>query len=302
MLKAMPNIGKYLLNKRSHAILAALLLSLASIIFIPFYVCVAIIIALVTLHKGSTEGLITLVWVLLPVVAVSFVQPIQLAAVVIMFNYVVVWVLASVLRKFRAWSLMLEVAVACGLLAVVIINVYFPHLHQMMAVSVATFINERQKLEGIKVSPEDLKLWIQALSTLMIGFSVMQLLVFNVVCLIVSRAWQASMFNPGGFLKEFKQIRIGKLLSFILLATIVLALFDTQFALQIFPILMLPYFFAALSLAHFLASKNPNKQAMLLILYISCLIFYTVMFLGLTFIGIIDSWYDFRKKIANHPA
>lgn len=297
MIYRMSNIGKFLLNKRSHAIVAGLLFSLATIFFFPLYICVAIIIALVTLHHSPKDGFVVLLWALTPIIAITFTIQFHMASFIILFNYVLVWLMAAVLSRYRAWGITLEIAAGCGLLAVFVISTSFPHMYQMMAMSVSTFIKARNKVSNLNLSSEEMIGWIQVVTLLAIGFAVLQMLLFNTICLIVSRAWQARMFNPGGFMTEFVKMRVSKFASLVIIIAFIAALFKYQFALQALPILMLPYVFNALSLVHFYVQKNPNKPAILGLLYLSCLVFYTVMLLVLTIVGIVDSWYDFRSKI-----
>jgi hypothetical protein len=66
--------------------------------------------------------------------------------------------------------------------------------------------------------------WLQVVETLVPGLFVASLLMSLLAALLLARWWQSLLYNPGGFRKEFHQLRLGKWLAIIMIVLFVATL------------------------------------------------------------------------------
>lgn len=288
-------LGKYLLRSRSHVTLTVLLFAIISVYFLPMFWCASIVIALATLRNGPKEGLALTCWACLPVMAFVLAQHVDTSAVALVLNYVLMFSLASLLYRFSSWNFLLEFSVFIGFLMVLLLNNYATDLIQAWSITVTTLVTNLEQTKDIVLDLEQKAYFIQILTMLAVGLLVLQVLISNVVALLLARAWQASLFNPGGLAEEFKKIRASKWVSLAVILTSLLCILDYRMAFEFLPVLFLPHLVGAVSLVHHLADKNPNKQIFLGIFYITALIAASIVMPVLILVGFIDSFYDYRK-------
>lgn len=285
-----------LLNNRLLAMLAVLLLAGTGLFVPAFYFFASIFVAFYTLCRGPQEGALLTGWALLPVLAYSLAQSLSLPAVLVVMSCLMVWIMASLLYVWRSWLLVLEVATVVGVLMIAAISLLYPELLGTLAISVATLLKEVQTANQTEFSSAQLGV----ITHLALGFLALEAIFSDVLALIIARAWQARQFNPGGFGQEFQRIRVGKSLSIILLGVVVAALFQLELALQLLPVIVLPFIFAGVSLVHALVArgvKPANKAFVLGFFYFNLIFFFYFSLPVVIFAAFVDSLCDFRSRI-----
>lgn len=118
-----------------------------------------------------------------------------------------------------------------------------------------------------------------------------------VVSLFLARSWQAGLFNPGGFQKEFHALRLPVPYTGALLA---IALVCYQLDLELMrwlPLLLLPWIFAGVALVHGSLAKRDLGKPWLIGFYCSTLFMGQFVISLLVFVAVIDSLVDFRSRI-----
>ncbi len=126
--------------------------------------------------------------------------------------------------------------------------------------------------------------------------------VVSVLSLILGRYWQAFLYNPGGFGREFRSIRIPAGPAMLLLACMVVGPnFGPQMAL-LAPICSVPLVFAGLALIHGLAAQKRLARFWLVGLYVTLLLFMQLIYPLLVVLAIVDSLIDFRGRLASKDA
>lgn len=288
-------IGMYLLRSRSHVTLTVLLLSLISVYFLPMFWCTSIVIALATLRHGPKDGLMLTSWACLPVVAFILAQHVDVDAVVLILDYMLIFLVASLLYSYSSWKFVLEFSVLSGFVLVLLMNTYATDIIQAWSITVASMVTNLEQAKKITLGLEQKAYFVQILTMLAVGLLVLQVLLSNIMALLMARAWQAYLFNPGGLAAEFKKIRASKWVSIAVVVVTLICVLDYPIAFEFLPVLFLPHIIAAVSLIHYVADKNPNKQIFLGLFYITALIAASVVIPMLIIIGFIDSFYDYRK-------
>ena len=119
---------------------------------------------------------------------------------------------------------------------------------------------------------------------------------FIAIALTMLARWmQASLFNPGGFQKEFHQLRIGHKVTLILVCCMILASFGILIPESWLVYFTLPLVFSGIGLVHSVRAKRKYPVMTLVVFYVLCLMPATLQLIVL--LAVIDSWYNFRRRI-----
>ena len=250
----------------------------------------AAVIALVTLRRGSSQGANVLLWSLLPAAVVAAwgdTGPIT--------TLLGVMLAATALRVTSSWSWALMAAVISGVLtALVMITAgagYVEMIVQLVADTIVE-LGKQAEISGQQAAaiPQPTAQQIAGLLGLSNAFTV-------VMCLMLGRWWQGMLYNPGGFQKEFHQLRLLPPLTVVLLvAGIVLASLGADFRIWAV-IFAIPFIFAGFALLHGVVAARGLTSKWLVIFYISWLVLDPVKVIVFVLV-VVDSWINIRGRLA----
>ncbi|WP_025130479.1 hypothetical protein [Pseudomonas sp. PH1b] len=210
--------------------------------------------------------------------------------------------LALVLRAGHSWNRVLLASVAIALLCAAILGTLF-----------SPFVDAVTQ-ELVKVLPLMLGEVYQQLSVdqranlaslvapMVIGSIAMMFQVFSVLCLILGRYWQASLYNPGGFGREFRQIRIPKGPLMLLLALMFVGPILSPQMWILVPFCSVPLVLAGLALMHGLVAQKRLANFWLVGVYVTLLPLMHLLVPLLVVLTIVDSLIDFRGRLAPKDA
>ncbi|WP_214511446.1 hypothetical protein [Pseudomonas brassicacearum] len=210
--------------------------------------------------------------------------------------------LALVLRAGHTWNRVLLCSVAVGLLCAVSLGTVFSSFIESLA---QTFEDVLPLAMGgvYETFSADQKALFTAMSApLMIISIALSSQIFSVLCLILGRYWQASLYNPGGFGREFRAIRFPKSVALSLLAVMCVAPFFGLHALILSPLCSVPLVFAGLALIHGLVAQKRLATFWLVGMYVTLLPFMHLLGPLLVVMAIVDSLIDFRGRMAPKDA
>lgn len=289
----MNTFGKFLLAKEANAVVIAFLCALLSVFNFPTGIIAVIIVGLVTLQKGPKSGLWLLAWIALPSIALLALRRVGLFDV-LLFRCVLMWVFAVALRRYRVWSLLLEAIALLGVMLIVLLHLFFPHLQawwrtELLAYMKPLFLEAHWH---IKLTTAQITALLAPIATGIVFFFIAGTLVLQ---LIIARFWQFSLFNPGAFAKEFTQIRAGMVSIILMALLLILALFKKQMALDAFPLALLPFFIAGLSLMHFFAQQKKHLIYALILMYTGLFFVPAIVISVLGIFAFTDMFFGFRK-------
>jgi hypothetical protein len=116
------------------------------------------------------------------------------------------------------------------------------------------------------------------------------------LCLFLGRWWQASLYNPGGFGNEFRNLRFGRTISLLIVGLYALFLWNgSDVLLSVLCVLVAMYAFQGLALAHAFARVRALNVPAITVFYIILLIsVYAKLFLSV--LGMVDAWVDGRRR------
>src|SRR5690606_16869404 len=198
-------LAEYAMSGRRQAATVAILFGLVPML----NVLSGSVVALVALRHGLSEGLLVLLWAALPAGLQWLVgdsSPLMMLVGALCT--------ALLLRQSSSWP---RTLVLMTLLAwLVQLSLYL----QPAYVAQVTAIIEQMLSEGVQVATEDGVAVAsgQDVVALLLRFYGAWHFALFMVCLAVARHWQALLYNPGGFRKEFHALRLDPRFTGVLLA------------------------------------------------------------------------------------
>ncbi len=236
------------------------------------------VIGLVTLRKGSVEGWVVMLWAILPVLLSYFFSENNPYLAVVSGVLILTSLLAAlILRTFSLWD--------WTLIAVVLVSVVLTLMSGLLFDNeFADFVELIEELFALSSSGDVLVL-------IAMGVAINALL-----GLIIARWWQALLYNPGGFQKEFHSLRLDRALggSCLILALIGI-LSDNSFGIWL-KLASLPLVICGIALTHFMVKVLSLNKLWLVVMYVSML-FGTMSFI-LAGVGAADSFLNLRERLS----
>ena len=247
----------------------------------------AAILALVILRYGWQQAAQVVLWALLPGITwLAMGDPTPL------LTALGTSALAVVLRATIRLDWTVMVSAVSGIVVYFLLPLLLPEVLPQVKDS-----SEQLIAEALKEQPE-LLTQLQPLVAPMISgvLAALHALVF-MLCLLLGRYWQSSLFNPGGFGQEFRQLRMP--LAYSLPAIVVsLAAGELEPVLAgVTPVLSVPLVIAGLALFHGLAKQTQTSPGWLAMVYIALIVFGPYMYTLLIFVATLDSLVDIRSRL-----
>lgn len=252
---------------------------------------------LVYLRRGMKDASGVLLWALLPaLVWWYFGEP---RTLMVLLGTLL---LAAQLRSSESWNRVLLVSIALGLVYGVVLGVMFQVPIEAMAQQLEKLLP--QLLQGFyqQLSVEEQARLAALIAPVLTGLIAALLQAVSVLALILGRYWQAVLYNPGGFGREFRAIKIPLWPALMLLACMLIGPnFGPQVAM-LTPLCSVPLVFAGLALMHGLVVRGTLGRFWLVGLYVTLLLFMQLIYPLLVVLAIVDSLIDFRGRLAPKDA
>ncbi|WP_415883524.1 hypothetical protein [Neptuniibacter sp. QD34_54] len=267
---------------------AAFVAVIAALLPLLYWVSAAAV-ALVTLRKGRSEGTGLLIWALLPagVWAYSVSDPTPLAVIV------GTYILAITLRETVSWAKVLMIALPVGAIASVGMDIMLSSYLDEVIKQLDKFLvqSASQANQEVKLDPEQLR-------QLMLGGLTSVHTVMMLVSVMLARSWQAGLYNPSGFQREFHVLRLPQLYTGVLIAaSFVCYQLDLE-SLRWLPLLLLPWIIAGIALVHGSLAKRDLGRSWLVAFYVAAFFMGPYVITLLVFAAAIDSFVDIRSRIS----
>ena len=280
----MRKLAALAMHSQKHSLFLAVLFACIPIIF---WLSTAIL-SLVILRRGIDHGLKILLWTLLPGIAWT-----AFGQFGIVIGLMGTTLLACILRQTVSWEKTLLALVPLGAFIAFAIYQLAPELITMIADFVIAFLNKKNQLVSIKDTSEN---FIPMLQYGIAGALAWVHILFCILSLILARSWQATLYNPGGFGDEFRQVRLSTEAGIILLTIILIGSRLSPIMTALVPIASLPLFIAGLALLHGLVRLRKLSSFWLIGTYV-LLITITQLAYPLIFLtACLDSLLNFRNR------
>lgn len=290
-------LAGYIMRGRFQAAAVTSLFGLLTWLLLPASYISGAAIGLSVLRHGSLEGGKVMALATLMVTAIallSFGSLVPVYALIVL--WIPTWFGAAVLRATASQGMLLS---ALGLLAAALVVWLY----------LSTGINEERWLKTLQdlyrmvpgaQTNDAVQAQLRWFAGLMNGLIAALMLCSLVATIYIARWWQASLYNPGGFRKEFRELRIPQAFLVIAGALVMLGFMynpegeslglGAHFAL----VMAAVYMFQGLAVVHFKFGVWQLGVGWLVVLYVFLVIrwHYVVPFLGI--LGAADSLVDLR--------
>ncbi len=296
----MRGLAAFVMTGRWQAVLVTVGFGLLAFFLAPFSILSAAAVALVALRKGAGEGawiivLGGLVYSFLGVLLMG--QPLVGAAYALM-QWGPVYFLALVLRRSVSWAWTLQAGAAFGACIVLIVLLGVPDIEAIWREALEILFKTAFEQSGL--SEEEISAILAQAAHWMTGGLVAFTALLALLSLILARAWQAALFNPGGFGEEFRALRAGfwpggAVLGFMLAASMLEWPVLGAMALAIAPVCFIQGVAAMHGISRALGWPSGLLVGMYVVLLLPPTMPYALAFL--TAFGVIDAFADIRRKL-----
>lgn len=253
--------------------------------------------SLVLLRRGLNDALGIVVWALLPTLLWwYFGEPRPL---LVLFGTLV---LAVVLRASVSWTRVLLASVLLGVLYGVIIDAVFGETVKRNAAELLELMPQMLGEAYQQMSADEQARVGNLLTPVLTGLMAALLQLLSLLSLLLGRYWQALLYNPGGFAREFRAVRLPAPIAVALLVGIFLLPGLGIELAMLTPLCSVPLAFAGVSLLHGLVAQQRLGRFWLVGLYVSLLLFMQLVYPLLVVLAVVDSLFDFRGRAARDGA
>lgn len=279
----------YVMQGRQQAVIAGLLFTIT-----PLFGWVSnVIIALVTLRKGPKEGLITLLWISLPIVVVAGVVNPWIALYNLGGGSVLTYLFAYVLWQTQSWKFTLEVGLILGLLLVGLLHVWLPDVSAFWTARLAHYVPMMKDQFGMTLDENQIRLFSPYGSGLQYSFFWTSAL----LNLVMARAVHSFLYQPGQCAAELKTIQLSPWSAFLLCGLAIASFQKVVIAQDMLPIVGLTFVFAGLSLFHAWAGVRWRfSKTAFILFYLLLVIFFPYVATALMLLALIDAFFNLRER------
>ena len=281
----MKALAEFILRGRVQALLVALVGS-----FFPLVSSATV--ALVTLCKGSKEGLLLFLWASLPLVVLQQVGDENMLLTAVSIASLGIMVVAASLHGLYAmwqWTLIATVVVA------IICAATFGFL--MSADVTELLVVAQQMFESLQAQQADTAIASAITEPLVLGLIAMILAVGCVMSLLIARWWQSAVYNPGGFQEEFHGFTINSKVAVILLAIFLIGRLIPEGYQLWADLALLPFLIAGIALFHSTVKLFGLGSQWVAFLYVGLIFMGKPVTLILVGLGLAESLIDLRSRL-----
>lgn len=246
------------------------------------------IVGLVILRKGPVEGLMVLMWALMPLGITLYLIGDPSSVIALLGTAI----LAYVLRVTVSWEITLAIAVLVSAFGSLVFELTAT---DVLAVIVEWYMEYMRQLAGQLQQTGELS--VAEAKNSILGFFAIGQAYAMLAFLVLARWWQSELYNPGAFGKEFHQIRISPVLS---TALVVMMLFCFVFSEQLgrwIPLLTVPLIVSALAFVHWVMGTRKLSGNWVFGFYLLLLLLFQVVYPLLASLALVDSWFNLRTRI-----
>ena len=284
---------RFVTRSRYHAIGVSAL----SLVVPPFSFVAGAIIGLATLRYGAAEGLAVLagtsaIFALAMWALAGSIFPAALFAVV---TGLPALVLCAVLRATSSQGLVLVVATLAAAIAIMALYMVVPDPVAWWLDRFESFLASRAG----GVDPQGLEQLAELLKAVVTGLP--SAVMVTAMCVVFLARWgHATLDNPGGFGREFRELRVGRRFATGAGVVAIVAIFAASEGSGVYhDLLMLIVATCAIqgiALVHGLIALRGNARGWLVAMYASLLLVTPAAVLVLSVAGLSDAWLDFRAR------
>lgn len=298
----MKAFAAFVMKGRMQAVMVASVVLVLALLITPLGIVSAAVIGLITLRQGAREGLLVMAMGMAALAALGYLLMAQPTALAITGGllWLPLLVLGGVLRATRSLRLVIELAVVLGMLLIGGQYLLLDDVTAFWAEVLAQYT--AQLMDPTVVSEVDRKAMVTELAPWMAGGMGAAWFLQLALSLFLARSWQSLLYNPGGFSREIRALRLGRWLLLLVPALLVAAMLGEGpgFASHLALVGMAAFFLQGVALVHGLVARFKNGPAWLIGFYLVLVIGMPASFTAVSAAGYADGWVNFRARTRAH--
>lgn len=298
----------YIMQGRMQAIMVASAFALLSLIFPPVSIVSSAAVALVTLRRGAAEGWYILLCACLAsaLLGVFLMDSYQFPLAYGLILWTPVWLVAVVLREGRHLFFAIETVVVIASIAVVGVYLYQPNLAAVWESLLNPLVKPMLAQAHPELAVADIQHSLSMFYHFVITGLVAQIYVTGLLAgLFLGRWWQAILYNPGGFKKEYLSLQGQAALAMATLVILAGAMLFSGLVAEICwnvsILLFVLYALLGTIVLHCTFATMKHSRFLLPFLYLSPLLIPHLL-IPVAIIGLTDTWLNLRNKIPNQTS
>ena len=250
----------------------------------------AAVVGLVILRLGISQGLNIGLWALLPALGWSIFGQDPTALAVLLQ----VMLMASLIRTTQSWEKALLAGSFLAIVTGLMLPVVYPGLLDDLVQAGVSFY-QQYNAEIAQSLGDDLDRVIRdTMNASMAG----TYLATGVGMTMLARSWQAGLYNPGGFRKEFHSLRLSAPIAVLCAVTMVVGPFLGLNSMLLAWAAGTPLFLAGLALVHGIVGLKKLSGNWLAMFYVALVLLGPSLMILLVVLAFVDSWLDIRRRIS----
>ena len=285
---------RFVTRSRYHAVGVSAL----SLLMPPFSFVAAAIIGLATLRYGAGEGAVVLAGsaVLFALAMWGFAMSAAPVVVFVAVTGLPALALCALLRATSSQSLVLAAAALAAGASIIALYLLVADPVAWWTALVRDFLAARG--DGVGVDPQSLDPLVELLAPMITGLPA-AVVVTSMAAVFLARWGHAALDNPGGFGREFRELRLGRRFAAGAGLVAAVALFAAPRGAgpgqDLLMLLVAAYAIQGIALVHALVALRGGARGWLIAMYASLLLMpFTV--LALSVAGFSDDWIDYRTR------
>lgn len=293
-------LARFIMAGPSQATLVTAAMALLAFIIPPLGWLSAAAVAVVVLQLGPQRGIQLIALAAVASMALAWLalgSPMPVFGLILML-WLPAWLAATVLRSTVSLNLTLQAITALGMLFVLVLQLGFPQMQAELAGEFSQVIEQLMQQQPDDTARENLARALDMVLQMTPAILAAGMMLSTVIGLLLGRWWQAVLYNPGGFTREFNQLRLGRVLAGITTVMLLLAIsLDVKLLMLLLIVLLTIYLIQGLAVVQGIIDARGLNRAWLFGLYVGLFLLPHIVALPLAVFGLMDAWIDFRRRL-----
>ncbi len=294
----MISLARFILKGHSQAALVAATMAMLGLLLPPVAWLSGATVALVTLVHGHRSGLLVtaLAGIGTGLLAYLVLQVPELALYFVLLVWLPLVMIALVLRQTMSLVLCLQLIAGISLVGVILLYQFFPDFGEIWRDSLNMMADDLVARSEGSMDSVQMQVVVDQVIRILPGLFASSFMIGILVSLYIARWWQAVLYNPGGFGKEFRAINLGKSTALVAMAIAAVAsLVETDMVNAMLLVVFALYLNQGIAILHAVfAGKQLNAVWLFLVYILMFFIPHLVVLLALA--GFADTWIDIRRR------
>ncbi|HFE36993.1 MAG TPA: DUF2232 domain-containing protein [Gammaproteobacteria bacterium] len=295
----MKALANYAMRGRLQAMMLSSAFAVLSMILPPLSYISGAVVSLVTMRRGLQDGALIALGATAALAAVSLISAgnIVVAMVFALLVWLPVWILSAVLRKTVSLPFTLSVATLMVMLGVAVFHGATGDVVAWWGDVLEKVFAEALRQPGMSNMGMILDNAPQFMTVLMATAFFVSL----ILSLFLARWWQAALYNPGGFQKEFHAFRLDKSTATLGMTVILFAIVSASPGQLVYDLAIVVGIFASISgvsLVHHWVAETEANKGWLILMYLLLAFVAPQILLVLAILGFADAWLSIRRFYA----